>query len=371
MSTSPDPVRIAFCITDLDVGGAERALVNLVTRLDRGRWEPSVICLAGPGALVEPLEQAGIPVICLGARRAWNLAVLPRLTRELRRIRPALLQTSLYHANIAGRIAARRAGVPRVVSGIRVAERRSRFRLWADRLTDGLVDRHVCVSRAVAEFSTTHGGLPAEKVTVIPNAVDADRLARAEPVDLSQLGIPAESRILLFVGRLDRQKAPLCLLEAAELLVPDHDELHVLVVGDGPLKERLRRWVGQRGLQERIHLAGRRSDVPALMKAADCLVLPSRWEGMPNVVLEAMAVGLPVVATAVDGVAELVRDGETGLLVRPGSPSELARAVERVLAGSRAAPPLAANAQHVVKKEFTWKRVVSAYEAVYRELLAE
>ena len=116
---------MAFCITDLDPGGAERALVQLVTRLDRSRWQPSVICLAPRGMLADELEQAEVPVTCLGARHSRNVGMVGRLFHQLRESKPALLQTFLFHANIAGRIAGRLARVPKIVSGIRVAERRS------------------------------------------------------------------------------------------------------------------------------------------------------------------------------------------------------------------------------------------------------
>ena len=135
-SLSANAKSIAFCITDLDPGGAERALVQLVLRLDRSRWSPVVFCLSKPGTLVADLAKADIPVDCLEAGSIGNVSVVPRLVRRLRRVRPDILQTFLFHANIVGRIAGRLAGVPVIVSGIRVAEHRSRFRLWLDRITD-------------------------------------------------------------------------------------------------------------------------------------------------------------------------------------------------------------------------------------------
>ncbi len=313
----PPPIRIAFCITDLDVGGAERMFVELVTRLDRNRWEPRVYCLSGPGALVARLQAAEIPVICFGAKSTRNLGVFQRLTTELKKFSPALLQCFLFHANILGRMAAWRAGVPRVVCGVRVAERRSRVPLWLDRLSQGFVDHNVCVSQAVAEFSIHQAGLKASKISVIPNAVDFDRFANAVAVDRSKLGLSA-APLALFVGRLDPQKAPFNLLEAFGNLLLRHPDWQLLFVGDGSLKASMDEWVAHRGLGHRIRIAGWRPDVPELLKAADLLVLPSLWEGMPNIVLEAMAAGLPVVVSRVEGTDELIRDGETGLLVTPG-----------------------------------------------------
>jgi len=360
---------IAFCITDLDPGGAERALVQLVLRLDRSRWNPVVFCLSKPGTLVADLEKAGIPVECLGAGSIGNVSIVPRLVRRLRRVRPEILQTFLFHANIVGRIAGRLAGVPVIVSGIRVAERRSRFRLWLDRITERLVTRHVCVSGAVADFSIKRGRLSAEKIVVIPNGVDVERFKSALPADLSQYGIPPGGRTLLFVGRLDPQKGPRLLLRAVKGLLPVHRNLHLLMVGDGPLATDLKEWVRAQQLEQQIHFAGWRPDVPSLLKACDALVLPSRWEGMPNVVLEAMAAGRPVVATRVEGVSELVTDRETGLLVEPGSIEALAGGIALLLAEPDLGKTAGIAAQHTAETRFTADIVASAYADLYATLL--
>jgi starch synthase (maltosyl-transferring) len=371
LETPQPPVRLAFCITDLDPGGAERALVQIVTRLDRSRWEPAVFCLGRPGALVAPLEAAAIPVTCLGARSAQSVSVLARLARAVARFEPRVLQTFLYHANIAGRLAGWRARVPHIVSGIRVAEHRSRMRLWIDRVTSGLVQRHVCVSQGVAEFSIRRGGLPAAKVVVIPNGVDSARFAGATPADLGSLGIPAGRRTLLFVGRLDPQKSPGLLIDAAGAVLSSHADVHVLFVGDGPMRGELREQARLSAVGERIHFAGPRSDIPELLQACAALVLPSRWEGLPNVVLEAMAAGRPVVATRVEGTTELVRHGQTGLLADPDSASALAEALDWLLEHPGEATAMGLAAQQVVQQSFTWERCVAAYDDLYTRLLAD
>jgi glycosyltransferase involved in cell wall biosynthesis len=365
------PLPIAFCITDLDRGGAEQALVQIVTRLDRRNWTPHVFCLTGEGELAAPLREAGLPVTCLNARRWWNLGVLLRLKRELQRLRPVLLQTFLYHANILGRVAGRMARVPVIVSGIRVAERRSRFRLWLDRVTERWIARHVCVSDGVAQFSIDSGRLAKEKVVVIPNGVDFERFATAEPADLSGLGITTDNRVLLFVGRLDPQKGIPTLLDAMQMLLSDSQfaGLHLVLVGEGPLRGDVERFIRDEQAERRVHLLGRRDDVPALMNAAHCLILPSLWEGMPNVILEAMAAGLPVVATAVEGAAELLEDGRRGVLVPPGDSCGLLSGIATVLSEARTANESAGAAQGIVEERFTWDAIAERYADLYRELV--
>lgn len=339
----------------------------LATRLDRQKFEPAIFCLGPPGELVTPLEAGGIPVVCFGARRPTDFGVIFRLWRELRRFRPDLVQTYLFHANIVGRVAGTLAGVRHVVSGIRVAERRSRWPLRIDRMTNFLVDANVCVSRGVAEFSERVARLPPSKTVVIPNGVDVDRFASATPADLTVFGIPTRSRVVLTVGRLDPQKGLSTLLRAARELVRDLPDVHFLLVGEGPERSTIERQIASDQTGSRIHLAGWRADVPELMRAANCLALPSLWEGMPNVVLEAMAAGLPVVATSVEGVDELIVPGQTGAVVAPGDATGLAAELARVLAPGISVA-MGSAAQHRVRRDFSWDNAVSMYEHLYMRL---
>jgi len=238
--------------------------VQLVTRLDRARWEPALFCLAGRGVLADEFTAAGIPVVCLGARRWTNFGALWRLVHQLRRFRPAILQTFLFHANLAGRIAGTLAGVRTIVSGIRVAERRSSLPLWLDRWTNGLVTANVCVSQAVADFSISRVGLSPPKIVVIPNGVDAARFSNVRAADLSFFGISPGSQVLLTIGRLDSQKGLRDLIEAAALVIPKHPHVHFLLVGEGPERPAIERSIREKGLAERVHLTGWRPDVPRI-----------------------------------------------------------------------------------------------------------
>jgi len=364
----PSPTRrwrVAFCITELDPGGAERQIVRLATNLDRRLFEPEMICLSGEGALIDSLRAAGVPVTCLHARGRRDFSVVLRLRRHFRRTRPDLLQTFLFHANIAGRVAAWGAGVRVVISGIRVAEQRI-WQLRVDRATDRLVDRHVCVSRAVAAHSSLAGGLPADKLVVIPNAVDAARFAGAKPADLSMFGFLPSSKVVLFVGRLDPQKDPIRLLEAFRPIVSRHPDARLLFVGTGSIEPELRRLSGDLGTS--VAFAGRREDVPALMKASACLALPSRWEGMPNVVLEAIASGIPVVASDAEGVSELLPKA-LGTIVHNYGVHELSSALEATLYGAPTPPEVVRRSQVDVISRHTTDSVVSAYKQLYLQCL--
>src|SRR5262249_18358910 len=157
----------------------------------------------------------------------------------------------------------------------------------------------------VADFSIAQARLSPGKIVVIPNGVDVAKFSTVRPADLSACGIPPGSQTMITVGRLDRQKGLGDLIEAAAQVVPKYPQPHFLLVGEGPERPLLERLIAEKGGSDHIHLAGWRSDVPELLAAGTGLVMASHWEGMPNVVLEAMAAGLPVIATRVEGTTEL------------------------------------------------------------------
>ncbi len=357
---------LAFCITELDPGGAERALTQIVTRLHARDWNCIVYSLSGSGELGPVLEAAGVPVVRLEADQRGRVAAVHMLRRELTKRRPALLQTFLFHANLAGRLAALGLRVP-VVSGVRVAERDAPWRVRLDRMTQRLVTMNVCVSRGVAAFLES-AGFPAHKLHVSPNAVDGKHCQEAQPADLAEYGIPPGARVLTFIGRLHPQKRPGLLLEAVAPLLRADPGLVLLMIGDGPLRETLVTEVAKLGLEEQVRMPGRVAETSGILKASAVLVLPSAWEGMPNVVLEAIAAGCPVVATRCEGIDDLVENGLPVQVVGVSAEAgELSQALVDVL--QRHPHELLSNVEPVVSERFTWDAVVDEYELLYRQIL--
>ncbi len=366
------PIRLACCITELDPGGAERMFVELVCGLDRARWDPTVISLGGESELlVSRLRDSGVEVRCLAVKRRWDLSAVGRLARELRSLSPDLLQTWLFHANVAGCLAAGRVGLETVLTGIRVAERRGRWRLWLERFCTRRARRHVCVSDDVAEFSRDQTGLDPSKLVVIANGVDVAGLADAEPIDLSQEGVAAGVPLLAWIGRLESQKDPLAAVEAMAQLQATHPECHLVLAGEGRLRGELEARIAALGLSQRVHLLGQVSEIPSLLARSCGLVLTSGWEGMPNVVLEAMAAGRPVVARVVEGVSELVEDSVTGWLVADDQISSLAAALERLLDDRVRAEEMGVRGRLKVAGEYSIEAMVAGYEALWERELAE
>lgn len=367
--------RIAFCITELEVGGAERCLTEVAVGLAAEGFDVTVYSLAPrpqepQSLLVDRLEDAKVEVIFLGARRRLTFPwVVARLCRDLRRRNIALLQNFLHHANVLGSVAGCLAGVPHILTNLRVAERRSGWRLWLERAVSRCAERHVCVSQSVADFAAQTGGLKPAKLIVIPNGVDVRRYQEVEPIPNSELGIPSGRRLVTYVGRLDPQKGTDWLVQHAGNWLEEMPAYDLLLVGRGPQQQQLRQMAASSGLADRIHLAGWRRDIPRILKASDLLVLPSRWEGMPGAVLEAMAAGLPVVSTEVEGVRELLGDVADEQVVSRDPHVFFERISGLLRDPERRARLGRANADRAAKN-FSLNGMIAAYRDLFERLLA-
>lgn len=371
------PIRIAFVITELNVGGAERCLVNLATRLDRKRFEPIVHSLdsrptSGKESLVLRLEQANVPVRFIDVSSSWQiLSAIRRLGRLFSEQQPDIVQTFLFHANVVGTLAGtRRRPRPRIVNGIRVADP-SRGRQRLERWVSRRVDKIVCVSQSVADFCSVQGRLPHQKLEIIPNGVDIDKYPAEPAADLAQFGVPADRQVIVSVGRLHAQKGIDWMLRVAPQILgqlPSHD---LLLVGDGPERKTLQDLAASLGVANRVHFAGWRPDVPDILAASALLVLPSRWEGMPNVVLEGMATGLPVVCTRVAGVEELLGPLSDGQIVDVNDAGGFVETVLQLAGNPSKAQEIGRQNYRRANKHFSLEAMVAAYERLYESLVPE
>ena len=367
-----------MAITELDVGGAERAFVQIAMGLKSHGWIVRVISLRDAGPLAEPLRQAGIIVEALHCGGPADFRAIHRMKLALLKNPPSVLLTFLHQANIVGRLPAQRAGVKTVVCGVRVADRR-----WAVRIPEWLTRRHVthyvAVSRSVAEVHRDVCGIAADRIDTIYNGVDLKNIESAVAVSRSELRCRDNDQVILCVGRLSLQKAPLDVVAAFDALrqmdPSGHAHRKLVFVGDGPLQSAVENQIREKRLQDHVHLRGWRSDVASVMKAATVLVLASKWEGLPNVILEAQAAGLPVVASAVDGCLEVIDDGQTGRLFPPGDTQGLAQILHELLgsndgsinAQNETRARLVKNA-HAFVARFSWEKCVAEYDALLRKL---
>jgi glycosyltransferase involved in cell wall biosynthesis len=369
-------VKVCFLITSLDYGGAETQLTRIAVRLKQHGWQVTVVSLLPPEAYVGLLEDAGVTVRTLDMRRgALQPAAAGRLLALLRRERPDILTSFMYHANLLGRLTARLAGVPVVISSIRNENFGGPRRDRLMRLTDRLADTTTINSRLAGEAIVRRRVVPAAKLRIVPNGLDVTRY-QDSPADRAEaregLGIAPGAFLWLAVGRLEEQKDYPTLLAALRLLAGSRPDLRVVVAGHGTLQEALETQVRQLGLGNCIRFLGVRNDVPALLAAADALVLCSAWEGLPNIIMEAMAAARPVVATATGGVPELVEEAATGFLVPARSPSALAGAMEALMAlPPDARSAMGQTARERIEAQFSLEQVTGEWHGLFTELLQE
>ena len=377
-SSDPSTNQLTMAITELDFGGAERAFVRIAIGLKSLGWSVRVISLRDAGPLAEPLRQAGIPVEALQCGGAADFRAIRRMKLTLLLHRPAVLLTFLHQANIVGRLAAKRAGVRTVVCGVRVADRR-----WAMQIPEWLTKQHVshyvAVSRSVGKVHRDLCGLAAEKIETIYNGVDLNKIAAAAPVSRKDLQCDDDDQVILCVGRLSPQKAPLDVIAAFDELrrldPTGHPQRKLVFVGNGPVWPAVEKLIRKKQLGDQVLLLGWRTDVASLMKAATVLVLASRWEGLPNVILESQAAGLPVVASAVDGCLEVIDDGQTGRLFPPGDTPRLAHILQELLVSKNGSidpqretlARLATQARAFAAR-FSWEKCVAEYDGMLQKL---
>ncbi|MBP5621258.1 MAG: glycosyltransferase [Thermoguttaceae bacterium] len=391
--TRDGKTRVAFLITELAPGGAEKALVHLVLSLDRKRFEPVVYSLSGRDqdcarSLVPFLRANGVETVELGMRSVWGLpSTFWKLRRLLKRQSPLLTQSFMFHANLIGRFAARAADVPIVCSGIRVAERDSKLRLVLDRLTKRLVDAWVCVGEATAEFTRTVGKIPASKVVSISNGVktievdggvrvvtagDVANASCKNGIASKPLDVPScfgFRKRLIAVGRLTEQKGFDWLLEnARKWLTKDRaKDWELWIVGEGKEKKRLLDIVASQGLETDVFFAGWRADCSVLVERSDIFLLPSRWEGTPNVLLEAASVGKPALCARVEGVEEILGPSDPQLCDWGNVDAWTSKCVA-LMENEKLRAELGRQNQTRVLSEFTIERTTEKYVRLWTTL---
>lgn len=360
---------ILHVVPTLDQSGAEKQLALLARHLPADRFRTSVVALTRGGHYAEVLEQEGVPVHVLGKRLQLDPIILWRLRGLLRELEPDLVQTWMFTGNSYGRVAARVAGKAPVIATERCVDRwKGQARLRVDRLLQRWTARIVANAEAVAEFYRTVGIDP-QKLHVIPNAAELPSSPPFEKASLAaELGIDPTVPTIGFLGRLWPQKRVHDLIWAADILRISGWRLNLVIVGQGPRRPYLERFARNLDMTEFVHFLGHRADAVRLLGALDVLVLPSSFEGMPNVLLEAMAASKPVIATRIPGVVEVVEDERTGLLVPPKRPYELARALARLLSDAGLAKSLGEAGRRRIQDHFGVDTMVARYAALYDEL---
>jgi glycosyltransferase involved in cell wall biosynthesis len=374
MVTSTAHQNILYAITSLDMGGEERHLLELARYMRDCGHSVRVCCLRVRGVIGRRLEEEGFPVVYFNEpespsagvllKNAWQIAGLIR-EHSIDLVHSFLVRANI-EARLAGRLAPARCAIVNSEGCINV--RKSRTAIWLDRSTFRWCDVVLANSRAVADVLSRRERVPKEKIKVVYQGIDVARFRYAGRSTHAAMSTPRDI-VIGYVGRLHSEKGPRYLIEAASLILKTTRRFRLVVVGDGPEAAHLRRMVEAHGLSDRVEFTGMQADIVGYMRSFDILAIPSLEEGLPTVAMEALACGVPIVATAVGGTPEVVQHGQTGLLVPAAAATSLADALVNLITNESLRRRFAHNGPNAVELKFQAARMLAQTAEAYAHVL--
>jgi glycosyltransferase involved in cell wall biosynthesis len=368
-----DTLNVTHVVLSLDVGGLERNVVNQLRVGPELGQRVSVVCVERRGALGPRAEALGARVVCLDKRPGVRVGLIARMRAALRELRPDVVHTHQIGPLFYTGPAARSLGIPLLVHTEHGKERyagRRRTR-WLGRLAGLFAKRFYCLTEDMATAVTEHRIVPPRKVRVIQNGIAVDDYTT--PCDTapvrSSLGIPPAARVIGTVGRLNEIKRQDLLIRAFARVRERAPDVHLLLVGDGPLLGDLRNQAARLGVGACVHFAGYQEWTPPYLQTMDVFALTSRSEGMPQAVLEAAVTGLPIIASKVGGLPEVIEHGRSGLLFDPGDEPSLVTGLLDLLGDRERGRRLGRAARAGVEKAFHIRRMAADYQRDFLELM--
>lgn len=365
-------IKLVLLIPTLDHSGAEKQFSLLATRLPREEFDVHAVTLTRGGPYESMIQGGGIRLTNLNKRMKFDPLALWRLKSLLDSEKPDLLHSWIFAANAYARLVVGKGPRPKVLVSERCVDSwKSPWQLWLDRRQIGRTTRLVGNSQSVADFYRSLG-VPSQKLAVIPNAVEIPcEPAAGRDQALAEFQIPPGSRVVGFAGRLARQKRVHDIVWAMQLLRQLTDRVYLLLIGDGPERNSLVELARHMGCEHLVRFAGYRDDAARLIGLLSVFWLASDFEGMSNSMMEAMAAGVPVVASDIAPNRELVVDGQTGFLVKVGDSVGMAQFTDRILADPTLASRLGEAARERMRTSFSVERMISSHADLYRQVMAE
>jgi glycosyltransferase involved in cell wall biosynthesis len=363
---------ISYLVPSLNYGGSETLLLTFLKYLDKTKFVPEVHSFYDNGKLVSEFRENGITVFEWNAPRRDPVTFL-RMLRFMRRRKYDILHTHIF--DWQGRVIALFAGIPVIITTYHLVsdwDLTGNFvrylKVKLDSLTSRLNDKIIVVGEDVKRSAIQKGKIPAEKIVTVQNGIDVNAFCDSSDGEgiRSELGLN-DRRIIIAIGRLVEQKGHTWLIEAANILRKDYPDISVLIVGEGDLKDTLESQIRDNGLEGTVKLLGARRDIQKLLAISELYVMPSLFEGLPITLLEAMAAGKPIVATEVDGIRNVLRNGIEGLIIPPKESEGLAGAISDLLSDRHLAESLAQSSLKKVREDFNIQDHVKRIEEIYLE----
>jgi len=366
--------KILYLITGLHVGGAEMVLYRLLKKLNREKYEPVVVSIIPIVGIGERIEEEGIKILSLNAKFKCNPLIIWRVISIIKKEKPQILHSFLFHANFLGRVIGKLRNVPIIISSIHNEYFGGILREKLLKWTDRFCNITTIVSKGAAERMIDLKVVSKNKLKVIYNGIDLEnfpfRKLEARTKIRKELNIEENKKILISVGRLHEAKGCPYLIKAMKILKEKYPHILLIVLGEGPEGKKIEEQIKELKLEKNILLLGQKENISEYLNASDVFVMPSLWEGLPIALLEAMACGLPVVATRVGGVPEVVEDGKSSFLVELKNPRGLAEKIIKTLEMSEEErKKMGERGRKIVEKKFSIEQMVKEYENLYQELL--
>lgn len=357
-------IHLLYFINSFGIGGAEKAMVRIVSGLNEDKYEIAVAALErGSGKLLPEIEELGVQVLTLGVRGKYDIRAIARLCGILKSLEIQVLVCSLFHATILGRITGRLSHVPIIINWEHNENFGGFLRVFLNKATSPFSNKIICDSKRVEMEAKRRLELPEEKVKVVPiGGIDLVRYSYKERGSSSS--IKAGS-----VGILTEQKGYPYLIQAAKLVLEKRADIEFYIVGDGPEFERLQKLVKEFRLARKIKLVGFQSDIPTILSKWDIYIQPSLWEGLCITVVEAMASGLPIVATSVGGIPESVVDGYNGFLVLPRNPEVLAAKILELVENHDLRVKMGRASRKIAEEKYSLHEMVRRVEETIDDLV--
>ncbi|KAA3612232.1 MAG: glycosyltransferase [Calditrichaeota bacterium] len=374
-----EKIRVLQVVDGFRMGGAENKLWELVEHLDTNQFESFVANVGPSGPLADKFKSINVPVFDCSRKHRFDVAPIFKLKKIMREYKIDVVQNTLFWADMVGSIAARLAKVPVVISWETVTHEGNPYhaqlqRRFGYQIAMKYTDCVAAVSHEIKQSLQTRRNLPAEMIEVIHYGVDLEKFSPNGTTGekRKELGFSENDVAIVIVARLEKVKGHRYFVEAFAKVAAKYPHASVIFVGDGAERTMLEKMVSEANLESQIRFMGIRRDVPQVLNAVDFFVLPSiAGEGLPNVVLEAMACRKPVVAADVGGTAEAVNDGKNGFIFPPKNIEKMAAALERLISDRHLLNEFSANSRQIAETDFSLGKEVNAFQQLYLKLLAQ
>lgn len=372
---NPYPIKVLHLRSTPSLGSPEKLILGRIKQLSPEKCKYYVGIFneqkGGQNDFHKALTNAGVSSFLLKDPIVYSYSNFVTIFKRIKETKPNLICTHDYKSNFFGFILKKVTGIPAisVFHGLTQTDKKVKFYQIVDRIVLKGFNGIICVCDAIKSKLT--GWLPAEKLHVIPNAVDIDEITKLTNKENEYDSVISGNgkRIITFAGRLSKEKGLEYLIQAAEILLDQHDNLLFLIIGDGPERDFLMQMISKKGLDNSIHMLGFKKYIYSYLKISQFVILPSLTEGMPVVVLEAFALAKAVIASNVGGVAELIQDGINGLLVKPKDVEGLAKAIQNLLEKPYLASEMGNHGKEMVEKYYEFNSQANGYLEYYEKIL--